>query len=140
MTPKQFLRQLRKIAANIEVLQEELTRLRSRLESTTVQLSADRVQTSQTGDRFADAIADLADKELYYMDMVEEYERLRQRIVDLILGMDNPIHVQVLYGRYVKGRSLSAIANELAYSYDRIKHVHGEALQAFDEKYLRRAS
>lgn len=140
MTPKQFLGQLRKIAANIEVLQEELTRLRSRLESTTVQLSTDRVQTSQTGDRFADAIADLADKELYYMDMVEEYERLRQRIVDLILGMDNPIHVQVLYGRYVKGRSLSAIANELAYSYDRIKHVHGEALQAFDEKYLRRAS
>lgn len=140
MTPKQFLRQLRKIAANIEVLQEELTRLRSRLESTTVQLSTDRVQTSQTGDRFADAIADLADKELYYMDMVEEYERLRQRIVDLILGMDNPIHVQVLYGRYVKGRSLSAIANELAYSYDRIKHVHGEALQAFDEKYLRRES
>lgn len=138
MTPKQFLGQLRKIAANIEVLQEELTRLRSRLESTTVQLSTDRVQTSQTGDRFADAIADLADKELYYMDMVEEYERLRQRIVDLILGMDNPIHVQVLYGRYVKGRSLSAIANELAYSYDRIKHVHGEALQAFDEKYLRR--
>ena len=62
------------------------------------------------------------------------------RIVDLILGMDNPIHVQVLYGRYVKGRSLSAIANELAYSYDRIKHVHGEALQAFDEKYLRRES
>lgn len=140
MTPKQFLRQLRKIAANIEVLQEELTRLRSRVESTTVQLSADRVQTSPTGDRFADAIADLADKELYYMDMVEEYERLRQRIVDLILGMDNPIHVQVLYGRYVKGRSLSAIANELAYSYDRIKHVHGEALQAFDEKYLRRES
>lgn len=140
MTPKQFLGQLRKIAANIEVLQEELTRLRSRVESTTVQLSADRVQTSPTGDRFADAIADLADKELYYMDMVEEYERLRQRIVDLILGMDNPIHVQVLYGRYVKGRSLSAIANELAYSYDRIKHVHGEALQAFDEKYLRRES
>lgn len=140
MTPKQFLRQLRKIAANIEVLQEELTRLRSRVESTTVQISADRVQTSPTGDRFADAIADLADKELYYMDMVEEYERLRQRIVDLILGMDNPIHVQVLYGRYVKGRSLSAIANELAYSYDRIKHVHGEALQAFDEKYLRRES
>ena len=140
MTPKQFLRQLRKIAANIEVLQEELTRLRSKVESTTVQLSADRVQTSPTGDRFADAIADLADKELYYMDMVEEYERLRQRIVDLILGMDNPIHVQVLYGRYVKGRSLSAIANELAYSYDRIKHVHGEALQAFDEKYLRRES
>jgi hypothetical protein len=140
MTPKQFLGQLRKIAANIEVLQEELTRLRSRVESTTVQLSADRVQTSPTGDRFADAIADLADKELYYMDMVEEYERLRQRIVDLMLGMDNPIHVQVLYGRYVKGRSLSAIANDLAYSYDRIKHVHGEALQAFDEKYLRRES
>lgn len=137
MTAKQYLQQLRRIAGHIAVLQEEIIRCRARLESTTLNITGDRVQTSVGGDRFAEQIAALADKEQIYFDMIEDYETLRQRIVAKILGMDNPVYSRLLYARYVQGRTLSAIADEFAYSYDRMRHIHGEALQAFAEKYLR---
>lgn len=137
MTAKQYLQQLRRIAGHIAVLQEEIIRCRSRLESTTLNITGDRVQTSIGGDRFADQVASLADKEQVYVDMLEEYETLRQRIVAKILGMDNPVYSRLLYARYVQGRTLASIADENAYSYDRMRHIHGEALQAFAEKYLR---
>ena len=137
MTAKQYLQQLNRIAGHIAVLQEELIRCRTRLESTTIGTTADRVQTSMTGDRFADQIAALADKETIYCQMLDDYEALRQRIVAKILGLDNPVYSRLLYARYVQGRTLAAIADENAYSYDRMRHIHGEALQAFAIKYLR---
>lgn len=137
MTAKNYLAQLRKIAANIAVLQEEIIRCRTRLESTTMNIAGDRVQSSGSKDRFADQVAALADKETVYCDMLEVYETLRQRIVAKVLGLDNPVYSRILYARYVQGKTLAAIADELGYSYDRTRHIHGEALQAFTEKYLR---
>lgn len=137
MNAKQYLAQLRKIAANIAVLQEEIIRCRTRLESTTMNISGDRVQSFGTKDRFADQIAALADKETVYCDMLETYETLRQRIVAKVLGLDNPVYSRILYSRYVQGKTLLAIGEEIGYSYDRTRHIHGEALQAFAEKYLR---
>ena len=137
MTAKQYLMQLRRIEGHIAVLQEEIIRCRSRLESTTMNITGDRVQTSGGSDRFADQIAALVDKEQVFLDMIEDYELLRAKIVAKILGMDNPIHTGVLYSRYVENKSLAAIADAYSYSNDRMRHIHGEALQAFAEKYLR---
>lgn len=137
MTAKQYLRKLRFIQKNIDTLQEEIARLRSRLESTAVPSLGDRVQSSGTHDRFADAIASLADKEIQYSDLLETYEKFRQQIVAKILSMDNDIYARILYARYVQNKTLGSIADDLAYSIDRMKHLHGEALDAFQKKYLR---
>ena len=56
MTAKQYLQQLRRIAQNIDVLNEEIVRLRARIESTTIQIT-ERVQSSGAGDALADQIA-----------------------------------------------------------------------------------
>lgn len=136
MTARLYLRQLPLLQLRIDRLHEDLERRRARLESTTKPLSADIVQTSPGGDRFADAIAALADKDLQYEALLEIYEEFRQRITSQILGMESDLHIKVLLGRYVDGKSLAALADEMYYSRGYIRQVHTLALAAFELKYL----
>lgn len=135
MTAKQYLQQLRRIAQNIDVLNEEIVRLRARIESTTIQIT-ERVQNSGAGDALADQIASLVDKEQNYMSLLDIYEDLRQKIVTKVLAMEMP-YSRILYARYVQGRGLQEIAKELCYSYEWMRHLHGVALKEFAKKYLR---
>lgn len=136
MTAKHYLRQLAKIQRSIEILKDEIDERRTRLESTSAPVLGDRVQTSPGGDRFADAIAILADKDLQRQELIYTYESLRDTIVDQILELDNEIQQKVLYERYVHNRMLKSIATELHYSYDRVCHIHGEALISFTRKHV----
>ena len=136
MTAKQYLRQLSKLQHRIKILQEEIAERRTRLESTTAPVLGDRVQTSPGGDRFADAIAILADKDLQRQELVWIYENMRDKIVDQILELDNDTQQKVLYERYVHEKYLKDIAREMSYSYDRICHIHGEALISFARKHV----
>lgn len=136
MTAKQYLRQLSKLQQRINILKDEIDERRTRLESTTAPVLGDRVQTSPGGDRFADAIAILADKDLQRQNLIWIYEQQRDDIVDQILELDNVTQQKVLYERYVRERYLKDIARDMCYSYDRICHIHGEALISFARKHV----
>lgn len=136
MTVKQYLRQLSKLQQRINILKDEIDERRTRLESTTAPVLGDRVQTSPGGDRFADAIAILADKDLQRQELVWIYENMRDKIVDQILELENTTQQKVLYERYVRERYLKDIAKDMCYSYDRICHIHGEALISFARKHV----
>lgn len=132
MTAKQYLRQLARLQQNIRILTEELEERRTRLTSTAAPVLGDKVQSSMTGDSFASAIAAIADKDLQRQSMICVYEEMRDRIVEQILGMKaSEIEKQILYAHYVQGDSLKKIAEENAYSYDWICHMHGRALLVF---------
>ena len=64
-----------------------------------------------------------------------EYDQLCTKITEQISGMDDITDQKILYKHYIKGLSLGMISKELHYSYDRIKHRHGIALQRFEKKY-----
>lgn len=135
MTVKQYLRQIMKAQLHIDILREEIEARRTALTSTASPVLGDRVQTSPGGDRFADLIAVLADKEAQLEWELMDFIDLRDRIIHQILGIDNVIQSRVLYDRYVQNKFLKDIAREQSYSYDRICHIHGEALQHFFQKY-----
>lgn len=135
MTAKQYLRQLNHLEMKIKVLGEEIEERRTRLTSSTIQLK-EKVQTSVYGDKFADGIAAIADKDLKRKELILEYEVLRDQIVDQIVGLGNDLESQILYEHYVRGKKLQDIAEETAYSYDWICHAHGSALVRFYTKYL----
>ena len=136
MTAKQYLRQLSRLQQNIKILAEEIEERRTRLTSTAAPSLGDKVQSSPQADAFATAMAILADKDLQRQDLVWIYEAKRDEIVDQILGLDNIVQQRVLYERYVRERYLKDIAAEMHYSYDRICHIHGEALSSFARKYI----
>lgn len=135
MTPREYLSQLRKMRLNISELTEDVIRMRARLESTTMKIQSERVKSSAYGDRFADAIASMADKELACMDLIDDYEMLGRRIEAQIRRLDNPVHAAVLEGVYINGWHLTRVAEVIHYSYQHTKRLHYAALDAFGEKY-----
>ncbi len=135
MTAKHYLRQLWRLQRNIEILAEEIEIRRTSLTSTTAPVFGDRVQTTPGGDRFADLMAALADKELEQEELIYQYRLMRARILEEIMALDNEMQVVVLRSRYLNRETLRKIAEENHYSYDRICHIHGEALLAFAAKH-----
>lgn len=135
MTAKQYLQQLSRIQRDIDILEEAVARDRARLESTTVPLKPDRVQSSSKGDAFADAIARLADKDMQRRDLILIYEGLYDRIVDQILGIPNDLQGRVLYEYYVKKKLWKTIADEQHYTVPYLGVIHKKALATFEAMY-----
>lgn len=137
MTAKQYLRQLPQIEVRIRRLSDEILERRTKLTSMSLPTLGDKVQTSPGGDRFADMIASLADRELYLAEMIDIYRALRDKIVDQIMDLDDAVQADVLYQRYVQGRQWQEIADATHYSIQHIFRIHGNALVAFAVKYLK---
>ncbi|MBQ7564621.1 MAG: hypothetical protein IJT16_11605, partial [Lachnospiraceae bacterium] len=79
----------------------------------------------------------LYDAETELNRTIGKFEEEKQRIIAEIQGLDKSEHIELLYMRYVNYMSLEEISVNMKYSYHRIKHLHGTALQAFYNKYLK---
>lgn len=134
MTAKQYLRQVRKAQLQIQRLTEEIEERRTAITSTAAPILGDRVQTSPS-DHFAAAMAQLMDLDMHRAEEMLDYLILKDRISEQVRSIEPEIHQTVLYKRYISGKSLREIAAEECYSYDRICHIHGEALLIFSKKY-----
>ena len=128
---KAYLSRLRALEAVIAARKRLLDKLRKeRTYLTGIQYDKDRVQSSSNGDvmkasdRLIDLERDIAKK-------VERAVRLREQIITEIWRVENPQYITLLLRRYVDGMRFEEIACDMGYSYTRITHIHGEALQAF---------
>ena len=133
MTAKEYLGQLRKLNVRISIVREDIMRLRARAESMTVTLS-EKVQSSPR-DTFSDNMAKLVDREAQLESLCDVYDTMVAHILDEILQMPNELYSSILYKRYASGLSLDEIAKILHYSHDRVRHLHGEALAAFERQF-----
>ena len=129
-TPKEYLRQLRTAEIKIEQKEEELERLKSSLESISTGTDSERVQTTPR-DRLSEEVPIIADLKEEIKSDIKALLILKNKIINEIQSMDNPIYINILYKRYVQYKSLEEIAVETSYSYRWIKHLHGIALQEF---------
>jgi hypothetical protein len=50
--------------------------------------------------------------------------------------MKNERHMVVLYKRYVEFKGFGAIAREINFSYEYVRHLHRDALRAFEKMKL----
>ncbi|MCD8124260.1 MAG: hypothetical protein LUE23_04375 [Lachnospiraceae bacterium] len=133
MTAKRYLEQIGSMDMLIKMRQKELDDLRDA--STAIgsfDYSKDRVQTTPSGDP----------PYLVMLDRILELEQDIQRCLDKkhtimheIQDMENPTYSQILFKRYVEGKGLNAIADEMNYSYQHVRRMHGWALQEFERCY-----
>ena len=135
MTARDYLRQLWRLAEQIRILQADIETDFARLTGTSVQLSADRVQTSPSGDKFADMMAALADKELQRDWLLLDFRLQRQVIVNQIAGMANPNYARLLFEHYANQKPLIIVAEEMHFSYSYLRRMHGAALAEFARQY-----
>lgn len=129
-TPKEYLRQLRTAEIKIEQKEEELERLKASLESISTGTDSERVQTTPR-DKVSEEVPQKVDLEEEINADLGALLMLRNKIINEIQSMDNPVYINILYKRYVQYKSLEEIAVEMNYAYGYIKRIHGHALLAF---------
>lgn len=122
---------MRTAEIKIEQKEEELERLKSSLESISAGTDSERVQTTPR-DRLSEEITRIVDLEEEINSDLGALLMFRNKIINEIQSMDNPIYINILYKRYVQYKSLEEIAVEMNYSYRQILRLHGLALQEFE--------
>ena len=141
MTAKEYLTQLRKLmlktksrVAQCETIRDHLVFLQG------IDYSKDKVQTS-AADQLSETMATLLDLEQETVELIYEYNRMYHEALNRIDGLSKWEYVKILKLRYLSekpsDRKFEHIACELDRSYVRTCHMHGEALQEFEKKYLK---
>lgn len=134
---KEYLQQIRRLDRLIEHRIKERDSLRTFDGVSGISYDGDPVQTSPDGSApFERTVEKLIALEAQLDNLIDEFVETRNRIIGEIHGLPNTNHVDLLYKRYVEYKTLEVIAVEMNYSYERIRHLHGYALRAFELKYL----
>lgn len=101
----------------------------------------DRVQTSPQD--HMEAVFMKIDREAErYVKARARYEREVRKRMAQIEQMDKPEHAELLRWRYVevkrngKQYNLFEVSQKIHMSFDRVKHLHGEALEEFRKRFL----
>lgn len=132
MTAKEYLSQYRLLKIKINQREQELEEYRSTLGSAGINLS-NNVQISPT-----DALGNSVVRLLYMEAEIEEEIRrlveLKNKIINEIHMLENPLFIEILYKRYIECKTLWDISEEINYDYRYVKRLHGWALKAFGKR------
>lgn len=124
------------------ILEQRIKFLRYKADGTkAITYDKDKVQTSPRR-AMEETVTDMVDAENKLNQLAASYQEAILLRTAQIMTMDKPEHAEVLLLRYVEdhdGRQLTLgeIAEQMHKSFDRVAHLHGEALKAFEERYLR---
>lgn len=137
MTAKEYLSQIRKAEIMIRIRAQELQKLKEDTAYiSAIRYDKVRVQTSPDGSGISKAVEDSVSLQLEIEKRIQRLTKKRHDIITQIEGLENPNYIELLKLKYIDDERFEAIACSMGYSYGRIVHMHGEALQAFGRKYL----
>lgn len=132
MGAKEYLNQIRLLDIRVGQRIEELEEMRHRISVLTgIDYSKDRIQsTPSSGNK---QIEDLVDFENTVLDLIHKETKLKHKVIGEIQELTNPIHVDLLFRRYVECQSFEKIACDMGYAYNYVCTLHGDALKEFDK-------
>jgi len=134
-TAKEYLEQLKAVDVRIQQDLERLEELKySASGLRAITYDSDKVQVSPS-DRLGAAVARYVDLDEKINAEIDRFVDLKNHVIEQIQGLDDPAYIQILFKVYVQYKTLKESAPEVGYSYSTILLKHGEALEAFSEKY-----
>ncbi len=138
MKAKEYLQQLKRLDTVINQKNKELAALRLKSQSAGgIDYSKDRMQSSPSGDAsFVKPICRIIDLEAEINAEIDRFVDEKHKVINQIQGLKNSDYISLLFKRYVEFKSLEKICVEMNFSYDYIKHLHGYALQDFEDRIL----
>lgn len=134
MTAKEELMQYIDAQGRVEEALEEYGKYQERATKMTSIIS-DMPMNRGKSDKVGDNVPAMADLDNEYLNRWIEAEKKRLYIVERIDGINNSLYREVLKYKYVEGLKIEEIACRKDKSYDRIKHIHREALEQYRKKY-----
>lgn len=134
MKAKEYLIQIEVLQAKIEQKQQRAKEYRNlAMCSGGFDYSKERVQTSNLGGQIENPVIRYVALEQEIAENIQMLQARKDKITDEIHNLDNALFIKILYKRYVECKNLGKVAKEMKYSYDRIRHMHGEALKEFEK-------
>lgn len=140
MTAKEYLLQLRRLKLKTSNKVEQCKTLRDHLTFLqAIDYAKDKIQTSAK-DPLSETMAKLLDLEEEARSDIDKYNELYNEAINRINSLSKYEYMEILRLRYLETdkdkRKFEHIACEINYSYVRTCHLHGEALQEFERKFL----
>lgn len=132
MKGKEMLCEIKKMDIYIKQRQEELRELREKINSVAA-VNTEREKVKGGKGKGYELVDKCMDMEREILRIIGEYEQKKHIVIDRIQGMDNIFYGELLFKRYVEFKSLENIAEDMNYSYNYIRRVHGEAVEKFGE-------
>ncbi len=131
-TAKVYLTQIRTLETKIKQLINECEDLKNMASgNSSPRLDPNKVQTSGSGDAMARNVEKLVDLEKDVARQINTLANLKRRIINEIHELDDWRYITILHERYVNYKRLEEIAVMMNYSYERVRHLHGKALDEF---------
>lgn len=134
MTAKEYLSEVQRVKIIIEQKREKIKEYRHTVTSLqSVRLDVVKVQGGNNCiDRIGGTVSKIVDLETEVENDILNLVNFQDEITKQIQEMKNPNHVQLLYKRYIEGKKLLTIAEEMNYTDQYIREMHGKALKAFE--------
>lgn len=96
-------------------------------QSITAHMEGEKVQSSSSQSKMADAVARCIDMEGEILRAVEKLIAEKEKVVSTIEKLDNPIEYKILHMRYIQYIDLADIADMLHMEYSNVTTTHGRA-------------
>ena len=136
MQAKQYLKKAKRIDSFIKAKEKELEILRLKEHSGgSVNLSADKVQTTLNPSKLQDNVIAIIECEEKIKKAIDDLRKLHTEITDKIDKIDNDDFRLILILRYLNLEEWEFIAVEMNFSYSYTLFLHKQALDAFQTKH-----
>lgn len=135
MDTKQYLMQISRLDRKINNKLSEIAQYRELAQSISAVENKERVQTSPDFDKIGGAISKLDEMERKLDEMIDDYVNKKSKIIEQIDKMDNELHYQILFSRYIEKKTFEKISTEINYSFRNTTRLHGKALKEFEKIY-----
>ena len=133
MIAREYLSEVQRLQTIIEQKQERIKEIRESASTVrAVRFDLEKVQGGGHTDRIGEAVAKIVDLETEVENDMMNLLYRQHEIVNQIQKVDNPNHMKILYKRYIEGKNLQTIADEIFLTYQYVLELHGKALKAFE--------
>lgn len=95
----------------------------------TANIGGERVQSSGSQSKMADAIIKCVDMEKEIDNLIDELIHVKKEVISTIEKLYSPTEYKILHLRYIQGVSLTEIADSMNKEYSWVTTTHGRALK-----------
>lgn len=127
---KLYLRQVEMLDTKIKNKLIEQQQWRDIAMGITANIGGERVQSTGSQQKMADAINKCIDMEAEINGLVDELIATKRDVIATIEKLDSPIEYDVLHKRYIQRYSLQEIADHYGKEYGWATTTHGRALKS----------
>ena len=129
MDAKSYLRQVEMLDTRIANKLIERQQWRDIALGITASVGGERVQSSGSQQKMANAVVKCVDIEAEIDGLVDELISTKKKVIETIEKLDNPTEYDILHKRYIQFIPLQEIADRCGREYTTITTTHGRALK-----------